>query len=226
MVSRGNLFISNRANIEPGGSVFTQHHNARNHVFGTCWTADNTDLMYVNIPKNASSWTKPNLISLGWGEHNYQKENLQHKHAIVVLRDPMIRWLSGVGEYFSLYNSNVDLPGAGKAFFELVLDLVTLDDHTERQVYFIDGLDHNNCTYFYCDNNYSSMFGHFLNSKGMRNRFSEYNRQHTTEQSEMRSLITKYFTPMLDDPKCVNHIKNHYKLDYELINRVKFYGRR
>jgi hypothetical protein len=221
-----NLSLSKRLGVEPFGSVFTQHHETRGHLFGTCWTADNTDLMYVNIPKNASSWTKPNLMSLGWNEHNYLKENLHHKHAIIVLRDPLIRWLSGVSEYFSLHNANVDLPGAGKAFFELVLDLVTLDDHTERQVYFIDGLDPGNCTYFYCDNNYSSMFGHFLNSKGMRNRFSEYNRQHTTEQSEIRSEITKFFTPMLDNPNYVNHIKNHYKLDYKLINTVKFYGHR
>ena len=226
MMPTSNLDISARPMLGTQGSVFHQHHQARGHLFGTCWTAANTDLMYVNIPKNASSWTKPNLKDFGWVEHNYHLEDLYHKHAMVVLRDPLQRWLSGISEYFALYHPNWDLVGAGKAFFELVLDLVTLDDHTERQVYFIDGLDPDRCTYFYCDSNYRSNFEHFLNSKGMRNRYSGYVYQHTTENSDVRKYFTSHFAPMLENKEYTDHIKRHYTLDYELINSVKFYGSR
>jgi hypothetical protein len=221
-----NIALSNRPRLGTQGPLFNQHHEARGHTFGTCWTADNTDLMYINIPKNASSWTKPNLQDFGWEEHNYCAENLYHKHAMIVLRDPVERWLTGVSEYFTLFHPNIDIENAGKAFYELVLDLVTLDDHTERQVYFVEGLEASNCTYFYCDRTYRSMFEHFLNTKGMRNRYSGYNYQHTTEQSDTRKKFTSYFKPLLDIPKYVDHIKYHYKLDYELINSVKYYGTR
>ena len=39
---------------------------SKGHKYGTCMSHPESDLMYVNIPKNASSWTKPNLMDWGW----------------------------------------------------------------------------------------------------------------------------------------------------------------
>jgi hypothetical protein len=207
--------------------VFHQHWEPKGHTFGTCMSHQDSDLMYVNIPKNASSWTKPNLKDLGWEFYNYHFDHLTHKHALIVLRDPVERWLSGVCEYFTLYHRNIDTTQFNQAFYDLLLEQVTFDDHTEKQVYFIEGLDPRRCTFFNCDSNYRLYFGQFLKNQGVDNRYANYNYQHTTENRDdgdnTRSEFKKIFAPLLDNPKYLNHIKQHYKKDYELINSVQFY---
>ena len=207
--------------------LFHQHWGPRGHVFGTCMSKTNTNLIYVNIPKNASSWTKPNLKDWGWEFYNYHHDHMYHKHAMVVLRDPVERWLSGICEYFTLYHRNIDVTQFTPAFFELVMDQLTFDDHTEKQVYFIEGLDPNRCTFFNCDKDYRLYFGQFLKNQGLENGYARYDYQHTTENRQdgdtKRSDFKKIFAPLLENSKYLDRIKEHYKLDYELINKVQFF---
>ena len=207
--------------------LFHQHWQPRGHTFGTCMSSPTSDLMYVNIPKNASSWTKPNLLDLGWEFYNYHYDHMYQKHSMVILRDPVERWLSGICEYFTLYHRDVDTTEFNSAYYELVIDQVTFDDHTEKQVYFIDGLNSNKTTFFWCDADYRGHFGQFLTNQGIANNYRKYNYQHTTEDREdgdtSRSNFKKLFKPLLDNPKYLDKIKQHYKLDYELINKVNFW---
>lgn len=198
----------------------------KGHTFGSCMSSTGTDLMYVNIPKNASSWTKPNLVDLGWEEFNYHHDRFYSKHAMVVLRDPVERWLSGVCEYFALYMTDVDTNQFTPAFYELLIDQTTLDDHTEKQFYFIDGLTHRNITWFWCDSGYRERFSQFLRDRGVDNKYNRYEYQHTTEGSEPRKNFKKIFEPLLRNSKYLNKIKDYYKEDYELIDSVTFYGAR
>jgi len=206
--------------------IFCQHWEPRGHTFGTCMTKPNANFMYVNIPKNASSWTKPNLIDLGFEFYNYHFDKLD-KHVMVVLRDPVDRWLSGICEYFTLYHRYININEFNNAFYELLLDQVTFDDHTEKQVYFIEGIDTKRATFFLCDSTYRTAFTEFLFHQGFPVDYSRYDYQHTTENrkdnDDARSKFKKIFAPILDNPKYVQHIKNHFKLDYELINTVNFY---
>ena len=207
-------------------SAFLEHWALRGHEFGTCMSKPDLDLMYINIPKNASSWTKPNLENLGWEFYNYYKDDVKNKHAIIVLRDPVERWLSGICEYFTLYHPDIDIDNAGQAFWELLVDQVTFDDHTEKQVFFVDGIDLNNATFFYCNEYYRLYFQQFLRSKGFNNSYSSYKFKHTTNESDIRQKFKKYFEPVLHNDRYLNHIKKHYARDYDLINTVKFYGTR
>ena len=86
--------------------------------------------MYVYIPKNASSWTKPNLRDWGWQFYNYHTDQL-NKTAIVVLRDPVERWLSGIAEYFALYQNTTNDLVDNKSLQQIIFDRITFDDHTE-----------------------------------------------------------------------------------------------
>ena len=43
----------------------------KGHVYGECMSHPDNDLMYVNIPKNASSWTKPNLLDHKFEFYNF-----------------------------------------------------------------------------------------------------------------------------------------------------------
>ena len=207
--------------------LFHQHWEPKGHTFGTCLSRSDLDLMYVNIPKNASSWTKPNLMDHGWEFYNYHYDHLRHKHAMVVLRDPIERWLSGICEYFTLYHRNIDVAQFNSAFYDLITEQITFDDHTEKQVYFIEGLDPKKTTFFLCDADYKLYFAQFLRNQGVDNNYQNYNHQHTTDNREdgdtRRSTFKQIFQPMLDNPAFVDRLKQHYAKDYELINKVKFW---
>jgi len=206
--------------------LFHQHWEPKGHTFGTCMSKPGSDIMYVNIPKNASSWTKPNLLDHNWEFYNYHLDNLYHKHALVVLRDPVERWLSGIAEYFTLYHENLDLDLVNQAFYDLLMDQITLDDHTEKQVYFVEGLDPNRCTFMMCNKDYRVNFQKWLQDLSLWNgkNYQNYHYQHTTQGNAVRKKFTEFFKPLLDNPKYLEKIKKHYQLDYRLIWSLRFYG--
>lgn len=198
--------------------------DSRGHTFGACMTTLDSDLMYVQIPKNASSWTKPNLLDFGWADFNYHYDHLYKKHALVVLRDPVERWLSGVCEYFALYQSDINTNNFNKTFYDFLIDQTVLDDHTEQQHYFIDGLSYSNITFFLCNKDYRVHFSNFFRQRGLDNKYYKYDFQHTTVNNYTRSKFKKIFEPLLLESKYLNKIKDFYKKDYELMNSVQFYA--
>lgn len=205
--------------------TFLEYYKNRGHVFGECMSHPDSDLMYIHIPKNASSWTKPNLKDWGWEFYNYHTDNLYHKHAIVVLRDPVERWLSGIAEYMFLYHRDIDIAHLGKSFFDLVFDRVAFDDHTEQQVLFLEKLTISNCTFFRCDNNYRECFSNFLNLKKMPNRYFNYEYQHVTENNPERKKFRQLFVSVLEkNSKYITNLHNYFSKDYQLLNGIKFYG--
>ena len=194
-------------------------------MFGECMSHPDTNFMYINIPKNASSWTKPNLKDWGWENYNYHTDNLYHKHAMVVLRDPVERWLSGIAEYMYLYHRNLDSAHLSNIFFDLVFDRIAFDDHTEQQVLFIERLNLDNCTFFWCGSQYRELFSHFLNSRGMTNRYFNYDYQHVTEDDPVRKEFKQIFKQVLEkNSKYITNLDCFFSKDYKLIRSIRFYG--
>ena len=204
---------------------FLEYYKTRGHVFGECMSHPDTNFMYINIPKNASSWTKPNLKDWGWENYNYHTDNLYHKHAMVVLRDPVERWLSGIAEYMYLYHRNLDSAHLSNIFFDLVFDRIAFDDHTEQQVLFIERLNLDNCTFFWCGSQYRELFSHFLNSRGMTNRYFNYDYQHVTEDDPVRKEFKQIFKQVLEkNSKYITNLDCFFSKDYKLIRSIRFYG--
>lgn len=196
----------------------------KGHVYGECMSRADIDLMYVYIPKNASSWTKPNLLDYGWEFFNYHTDNLT-KPALVVLRDPIDRWLSGIAEYITLYQPNFRL--LFQETEELIFDKIVFDDHTEKQVKFLQGLDTDNCTFMMCDENYRTNFSNFILEHYGENKYSRYEYQHVSNNDPTRQRFKTIFKNLLDrEPIYLNKIMDYFEDDYKLIQQVKFYGAR
>lgn len=201
---------------------FLTQWSHKGHDYGTCMSHPNGLLMYVNIPKNASSWTKPNLFDWGWEFYNYHTDVLTHKVSIVALRDPVDRWLSGIAEYFALYypEFKLDSPEA----IELVFDRVCFDDHTERQINFIHGLDTDQCIFLKCDANYRQNFSNLLVEHRMPNRYFNYEYQHVSKNSPERTRFKEIFERAIQEPKYLSKVREYFHKDFQLIYSVKFYG--
>jgi hypothetical protein len=203
---------------------FYGYWEQKGHKFGVCMTRKDIDVMYVNIPKNATSWTKPNLMDFGWEFYNYHDEGL-NKHALVVLRDPVDRWISGIAEYFTLYYSDAIESTWSKSMFDIIFDRVAFDDHTEKQIQFLHGLDTVRCTFMWFDETYRSNFSHFMKDlTGLPNRYHRYDYQHVSENDPVRKKFKEIFrNEMATNPKRLDSIKQYYAEDYKLIDLVTFY---
>ena len=207
---------------------FVNQWQVKGHVLGECMSHPSTDLMYVNIPKNASSWTKPNLRDWQWEVYNYHKDlQIKNKKAIVVLRDPVERWISGIAEYLYLHHYDTNVWEINNHMINLIFDRVVFDDHTERQINFLHGLDRGNCVFFKCDENYRKNFSDFLNANGMPNQYHKYDLQHVSADSAIRSQFKNLFAQQIKKhSKYREAIEWYFKKDYNLFNNVEFYGTR
>jgi hypothetical protein len=202
---------------------FLEYYKNQGYVFGSCMSRPDTNLMFINIPKNASSWTKSNLIDQNWEFYNYHNDNLYHKHSIVVLRDPIERWLSGISEYMFLYHQKLDPAHLSNNFFELIFDRIAFDDHTESQVLFLQNINLNDCTFFLCNNDYKNNFLNFLDKQGMV--YSYYENQNVTAHNPIKSQFKNIFSKALENSKYKYKLEQYFEKDYNLINSVKFYAR-
>lgn len=186
----------------------------------------NTDLMYVNIPKNASSWVKFYLTNdWSWEYYNYHQDNLYHKHALVILRDPIDRWISGIAEYMYVYHRNINPKQLPKCFIELVFEQIAFDDHTEKQILFLEQLNLNNCTFFWCDSNFRSLFGKYFLSQGMQNNYSTYHYIHESESDPYRKKVKEVFKQLIEtNSKYRTKLEDFFRKDYTLIKALNFYA--
>jgi hypothetical protein len=204
---------------------FINYYQHKGHVFGECWSHPDSEYMYVNIPKNATSWTKPNLQDWGWENYNYHTDGL-NKLALVVLRDPVDRWISGIAEYLYLYHRDWNNGAFTQPMFDLIFDKIAFDDHTERQVYFLEGLDIERCVFFKFGPEYRQNFSRFLIERGMPNRYNQYEYQHVSDLEPVRRNYKEIFCNAINNSKYLYQLQQYFKPDYELINQVKFYDPR
>jgi len=214
---------------------------------------DGGNLVYVQIPKNASSWVKYYLAQLGSRTYNYYDQGVDVVKDVVavILRDPIERWISGMAQVltgFSLTHpmhvSNVDWDQITQSIFH--------NNHTQPQHEFIANLPHDRIVWFYCDSTLQGKFMHFL---------KQYNFNPTVLSAEQdtenifnvtKRVPAKLIKPgefggngvsdwtvppqrevveairqVLDrHPEYIDRLKNLYREDYELINSVTYYDAR
>ena len=99
--------------------------------------------IWINIPKNASSFIQKVLTDNGWKEPpKYLVQNLLDSsiEKTIILRDPVQRWISGFSECFMEHPSIIDLLD-DEAFWITIEKNPVFDNHTEYQSTFVSGID-------------------------------------------------------------------------------------
>ena len=199
----------------------------KGHVYGECMSLPGKDLMYVYIPKNASSWTKPNLQDWGWEFYNYHTDQL-NKTAIVVLRDPVDRWISGFATYASSwilgkdYGSDHFVEDYNSLSDRLIFDNLVFDDHTTPQSNFVEFLPK------------VKPVTHFRLGKDTVANISRYAQQNlnisdvdanVSEDHYDQQQISKFIRNRLTNrPDLIERINEQYANDFNLIDSVNFYN--
>lgn len=127
---------------------------------GNCYYAPDMSGAYINIPKNASTWTLAFLKSQGW---SHDAAGPLSGKVIVSLRDPADRWTCGIAEYLNRYHPTLTVDKLNRYVVDLIFERVVFDPHTEKQIQFVDGLDTEHTVFFKVDSNYSVNIAHYLN---------------------------------------------------------------
>ena len=210
----------------------------RGHSIGEGMVSPDNKYFYVNIPKNSSSFIKSRLTEIGWEYANIK--DYPNATPIVVLREPISRWVSGISEYLFMYHLpiidnlcepfNYDFyPLIGeKLGMGLLFDKITFDDHTERQCMFLTCIKSlNDCIWLKTDSNFNKNFSELLTNLGYPNNFEDAAKENSSDGTQVGTLgykknaITKMFKYIIDN----DHFKKYnlqqwFWCDYELINKV------
>jgi hypothetical protein len=200
-------------------------YTARGFVPGGMFVKNN--LVYIPIPKNSSSYIGQLLLKNGWGIGNFLTTNLTNKQLIILLRDPIDRWISGMAEYLCsslLTNGRTSddiIKNWNEVVQDLVFDQVIFDDHTEKQVYFIQSVPRENCVFFNSTKQPEQAVKQYLTIQGIDlNTDIELDRNQTQGNKHKESLVNFLRDQLAQNPRLTNKLMNTYREDYTLWNVI------
>jgi hypothetical protein len=181
------------------------------HHLGECWNDKDKSITFVHIPKNASSFIKGCLLSSNCFTHS---DNLiTSDKYLISLRDPIERWVSGITQLMCG-------PGNQHLTLQDLVSTVTFDDHTELQTYFLEGIDLDRCAFLRVDRHLRTNIKQWTIDNGY-----QIDVDSVPNINEGNQLLKDRFAAMVDGNSQIKlKLAEHYAKDYELINRVKFYG--
>ncbi len=183
------------------------------HILGECWTDQDKSITFIHIPKNASSFVKGCLISSGRFTHS--DSLVTADHYLITLRDPIERWISGIAQFMGIESNR-------RVTLHELVERVTVDDHTELQTYFLQDVNIEKCTFLKVDQNLRTNIKLWLGKHGYSHC---HNGPDVPNINQGNQLIKDRVAAMVDGNSQIKlKLITHYEQDYELINRVKFYG--
>ena len=198
---------------------------SRGYVSGGGLCSPCGEMFYLNIPKNASSQTTNLLELAGW---THGTTNI-FDNTIILLRDPVERWISGFATYASSYllgygyGSDHFVEDYNELTERIIFDNIRFDDHTETQSRFVDQV-RGDKVYFKISkdktdlvNKLSEFIQHDLNSYTVFDNNAELN-------YDTAHLTTFFRERVMANKELESKIKQCYNKDYQLIETVKFYG--
>jgi len=211
------------------------------HIVGQCYQCQ-TDpgIIFINIPKCASSFMKREVTNLGWqprflklGPRPITNEeeilNLDSiNKIIVILRDPYSRWLTGIGEYFKLYFEEKE-----KVFeyldnpltLHLLANQVAFDDHTVSQLYFLQNVPLEKCVFFKQDHNLNlKLFAYFHDILGIENTIIAAHPMHVSKQFTFNARVKQHLEKLLhSNSTAYTKIQKALTKDYEFTEELVSY---
>jgi len=204
------------------------NHEKFGHPFGWGLISPNRNYRYVAIAKNASSSISNLLFNNKWdsieGGFNDDVTN------IVVVRNPLERWISGMTEYLVGKNSSLgeitrNLPNIfthinflnDEFIIKIITDQIYFDGHTLPQTWYLEGINVKRTKFFYMDDEFKEKICDFLKvNKSLKNiNESKRDKLKNNVKEILQDIVSKNIN-------LTEEIDKHYYCDHKLIDSVKF----
>jgi len=199
---------------------------ASSHVYGECLVNHERKLKFIKIPKCASTWADRYIAELGvsikdtWLGGNFQDPALASYHSLVILRDPIERWVSNLPMAHKL-DAIVNHPTQPLILLSDLENFLS-DEHLARQTDFISGIDFSQTTFFYCDKYLSKNFRRYMIRAGFGDMLPPPHQN--VGPSDADSIRGKsHWMQLFSRPDYQARINEIYQADYALIKSANFY---
>lgn len=186
------------------------------------------DFCYVLIPKNSSTFIGNLLLANNWKSDSFLNIKIEDKKFIVLLRDPLDRWATGITQYLCSHIMTTELSAINiigqwnKLVEELIFDKLIFDDHTEKQVYFIQGIPLEQCVFFDSTNNPDVKLKKYLAEQGLDLNIDIVLDKNSAKGNHYQKKLISFIKTKITQER-IDQIKQAYWEDYGLISKVKFY---
>jgi hypothetical protein len=209
------------------------------HRVGTFYVSNQYPICYIPITKNAHTWATSYFVDmLNWKMKHDEcmkiydnlswkvMSSIQYHRKIVILRNPIARWLSGIVQYFyTHFDDNVEI---SDNIINYLFSKIHFDEHTLPQINFLHNLEVASIDFFDMDDNLDYNLNSYLQNKIpneyvpipttlRKNKISGKMIQDKLLYDRLRKSITY-------DIRLRQKIQDFYKQDYELLESIKFYG--
>jgi hypothetical protein len=175
------------------------------------------------IPKNASSFIAGHLTSLGW-KKIVDLNNFTFKKGLVIIRDPLTRWASGIFEFFSYYHLiNENFNTEWQTYKKLLYHNPIVDGHTSPQEEFLYKLDLDKLNFIFMpeNQNISPKIQSWLSNNGYSNVLHKEDKLNEavskTNEVFAYNLIKN---ELLNNKAFKENLRYHFKSSYDLIDWI------
>ena len=212
----------NTYNIETKTTIKWKHTISDHPIKG--YASPDNKFYFHLIPKNASKFISGHLGDDGW-QPIYSLQNLNYKHKLVILRDPISRWVSGIIEFFYINNMiNENFENDWNVYKNLLIHQPVQDAHTLSQVEFLYDVPLDELQFVFIPENLDNIGNKihtWLNSKGIANNFNRYNPIDSSLQNTIKfSVFNLIKNTAYNDVDFNNKLRNYFATSYELIDWV------
>jgi hypothetical protein len=210
----------------------THDFNGQVYRFGRCFADQDWRLAYVPIEKNVTRIIQSMITSIGFKESECLESTNTPATYLIVLRDPIQRWVSGLVEYLlRVYLDRINTQNnmtRQNITTEKAFDQIVFDVHTCPQHRFLEGLAGPK-QYIWFDQDQKpeliTSLAKYFNEQGFSNDWAPDKFLHADElASQQKRELTQLYQDILKQPNMLQRIKNFYSKDYQLIDSIKFYS--
>ena len=194
------------------------------HHLGECWNDQDKSITFVHIPKNASSFVKGVLIGSG-GFWHHSETLINSGENLIVLRDPIDRWLSGLATWLTHrlpQHTPLTSVRDNSTLLDVLFDTVRQDDHTEQQLFFLQNVDVDRAKFFLINDTFNESVSQYF-IQNFSTDISNYPKENQTTLQGGKLVPKQYFQSVLEStPQYLDRVLQFFQRDYQFLQKISF----